>query len=159
MSAQPAKQALVALGVTPAQVGVEHVASEVVREQAVGARLDEGQIAQPREHVVSVLEAEAVAEQRLGRDPRQGARLEGAAALTDRHDVDEPAQERGDEVGSERLDRGLAAGDDHVGDERQPQRVAVRDRDEAFARGFVDAARLQVAPALVGAEVPQRHHA
>ena len=152
-SPHAAEQALVALGVAPAQVGVEHVAGEVVREHAVRSRLDEGQIAQPREHVMRVLERESVPDQRLGGHPRERARLQGAAALTDRNHIDEPSQQRGDEVGRQRVDLGLSPAQNHIGEQRQPQRVAVAGLDERCMRGRVDATRAQVAAALIRTEV------
>ena len=56
-----------------------------------------------------VLERDGVPDQRLGGHPRERARLQGAAALTDRNHIDEPPQQRGDEVGRQRVDLGSPA--------------------------------------------------
>ena len=130
-----------------------------MREQAVRSRLDEGEIAQPSEHVVSVFEPEGVADERLGGHARERARLQRAAALADRDHVDEPPQERGDEVGGQRVDLGLTAAGHHVGEQGQPERVAVGDLDETVVRGRLDSTGAQVTAALLRAEVAQRHHA
>ena len=158
VTADATEQALVALGVAPAQVGVERVAGEVVREHAVRARLDEGQIAQPREHVVRVVEGDGVPDQRFGGHARESACLEGTTALIGRDQIDEPSQQRGDEVGRQRVDLGLPATRGDVGEQGQPERVTVTHLGEPLVRGGVDAARAQVAPALLRTQVAERHH-
>ena len=95
----PPEDALVAVEVTPSQVGVEHVASQVVRRHAIRPVLDEGQFPQPCEHVVYVALEHGVPQQRLGGHARESACLEGTTALIGRDQIDEPSQQRGDEVG------------------------------------------------------------
>ena len=74
-----------------------------------GPDLDEGQVAQPSEHLVGVVEREGVPQERLGGHPGQGARLQGAAPLADRDGVHEPPHERADQVGGQRVDGRHAA--------------------------------------------------
>ena len=158
VTADATEEALVALGVAPAQIGVERVAGEVVREHAVRARIDEGKVAQPCEHVMGIVEGDGVPDQRFGGHARKSARLEGATALIGRDQIDESSQQRGDEVGRQRVDLGLPATRRDVGEQGQPERVAVAHLGETLVRGWVDAARAQVAPALLRTQVAERHH-
>ena len=140
VAAHPVEEVLVARGVAPAQVGVEHVASEIVRQQAIRSGLDEGQVAQPGEQLVRILELERVPQERLGGHPGQRAHLEGAALPADGDDVDEPPHERADEI-RRRVQGRLPAADDHVGEQGEAQRMTVGDLDEAVVKRLVDTAR------------------
>ena len=74
----------------------------------------------------------------------------------DRDDVDEPSQQRADEIGC-RVQGRLPAAHDHVGEQRKAQRVTMGDLDEAVVRACIDPAALKIAAALLRTEVAQRH--
>ena len=73
-------------------------------------------------------------------------------------DLDEPPQQRSDQIRGQRVGGRLAAADDHVGQQRQPQRVAMGELDQLVVTGRVDATGVQVLPAVLRAQVAQRHH-
>ena len=140
VAADPAEEVLVAVGVAPAQVGVEHIPSQVVGQQAIRSGLDEGQVAQPREQLLGILERERVPQERLSGHPGQRAHLQGAAPSAGRDDVDEPSHERADEIGC-RVQGRLPAAHDHVDEQRKTQRVTMGDLDEAVVQRLIDPAR------------------
>jgi hypothetical protein len=154
--ADPAEEDLIGVGIAPAQVGVEHISREVVREQAVRSRLHEGQVAQPREQLVGILERERVPQERLVGHSGQRAHLQAAALQARGDDVDEPPDKRGDEVGCQRAEGRLPAPHDHVGEQGKPERVTMGDLDQAVVDGRIDPASSQVAAALLRIEVAQR---
>ena len=79
VAADRAEHPLVALGVAPAQVGLQGVAGQVVREQTLRSGLHEGQLPQPGEQLVRVLQLEHLPQQGLGGHPGQRAHLQGTA--------------------------------------------------------------------------------
>jgi hypothetical protein len=117
VAADPAEEVLVTLGVAPAKVGVEHIAGEVVRQQALRSSLDEGQLAQPRERLVGVLGRESLPQQSLGGDSGQRVQLQSAAPRADGDDVDESPHECGDEVGRQRVQGRLPTTHDDIRDQ------------------------------------------
>ena len=158
VAADPAEHPPVAVGVTPAQVGLQGIAGQVVREHPLRPRLHEGQLPQPGEQLVRVLQPERLPQQRLGGHPGQGAHLQCAAMPPTWDDLDEPSQQGPDQVRGQRIGGRLAAAGHHVGQQRQPQRVAMGNLHQLLVAGGVDAAGPQVLAALLGAEVPQGHH-
>ena len=73
-------------------------------------------------------------------------------------DLDEPSQQRSDQIRSQRIGGSFAAVDNHVGQQRQPQRVAVRQLDQLIVTGGFHATAVQVLAAVLGAQVAQRDH-
>jgi hypothetical protein len=138
----------------PAQVDVEHVADEVVREQAVRAALHEGSLAQPREQLAGVVAAEHRLEEVLRGGPRVRGDLEGLPVAGGGHVVGEPLDERADRVGclGERRLRPLG---EHVDQQRQGERVAVREDEGALVQRFRDAFLPQIGARVVGGQVAQ----
>ena len=159
-AADPAVQLQVALGVAPMQVGVEHLAGQVVGEQPVGALLDEGESPQPAEQLVGIAAVEGRGQQRLGGHPDVGADLQGLAVPRAGQVLHEPLQQRPDHVGALLGSEGgrVAAGGRHVGDQRKSQRMAVGERQHGRMPGGRDAPRVEIGPALLRAQVAQRHH-
>jgi hypothetical protein len=154
-AADSAVQLQVALGVAPAQVGVEHLAGQVVGEQPIGALLDEGEAAQPAEQLVGVVGAQGRGQQRLGHHPDMGAGLQGLAVAGPGELLHEPAQQRPDHVRALLGGQGgrVAAGGGDVGDQRQGQGVAVGERQHGRVLGGRDAAGAEVGQALGRAQV------
>jgi hypothetical protein len=74
------------------------------------------------------------------------------------HDVKELTQHGPHEIRGQRIGGRLAAADDHIDQQRQPQRVAMGDLDQLLLAGGIHATGVQVLAALLGAEVAQRHH-
>jgi hypothetical protein len=158
VAADPADHPPVAVGVAPAQVGLQGVAGQVVRVHALRSRLHEGQLPQPGERLMPVLQPEHLPHQRLGGHPGQRAHLQGTAVRPAGDDLDEPPQQDPHQVRGQRIGGRLAAADDHVGQQRQPQRVAMGQLDQLVVAGGVHATGSQVLAALLRAEVAQRHH-
>ena len=158
----------VGLRIAPAQVGREHVAREVVRRQAADALLDERQRAQPREQLCRLLGLEHRAQQLLGRDARLRADLERAAVLLARHGLDEQRDERAHHVGRVgepepqhvvgRACLGRPLRDD-VGEQRERERMAVRDVGDVLGEALRQARTREVRADVGEAEVAQRHDA
>ena len=73
-------------------------------------------------------------------------------------DLDEPPQQRSHQIWRQRVGRRLAAANEHIGQQRQPQRVAMRLLDQLVVAGRVDATGMQVMPAVLRAQIAQRHH-
>jgi hypothetical protein len=159
-AADPAVQLQVAVGVAPAQVGVQDLAGQVVGEQPVGALLDEREPPQPAEQLVGVAGVQGRGQQRLAGHPDVGAGLQGLAVAGAGQALHEPLQQGPDHVrpplGGE--GRRVAAGGRDVGHQRQGQGVAVGERQGGRVLGGRDAAGAEVGPALGRAQVAQRHH-
>jgi len=108
MSADAPECSFVDVGIAPAQVAVEHIACQLVWEQAVRSRLDKRQAAQPGEQVVGIVEFQRVPQESLGRDACERAYLERPALLTVWHDIEEPSQQCGDEIRWPRVEAHIA---------------------------------------------------
>jgi hypothetical protein len=129
VAADPAEYPPVAVGVTPAQVGLQGVAGQIVREHTLRPRLDKGQLPQPGEQLVSILQPEHLPQQRLGGHPGQRAQLQGTAMQPTGGDLDELSQQGPHQIRGQRIGGRLAAANDHIGQQRQPQRVAMGQLD------------------------------
>jgi hypothetical protein len=158
--ADPAVQLQVALRVAPAQAGVEHLAGQVVGEQPVRALLDEGEPPQPAEQLLGVVAVQGRGQQGLGGHPDMGAGLEGLAVAGAGQALHEPLQQGPDHVRPLLGGEGgrVAAAGRHVGHQRQGQGVAVGEGQGGRVLAGRDAPGVQVGPALVRAQVAQRHH-
>jgi hypothetical protein len=75
-----------------------------------------------------------------------------------RDDLDEPSQQDAHQIRGQRIGDRLAAADDHIGQQRQPQRVAMGQLDQLVVAGGLHPTGAQILPALLRAEVAQRHH-
>ena len=73
---------LVAVEVAPPQVGVQRVTGQVVREESVRTLLDEGEVAQPLEQLVRIVQGKGVPQEGLGRRAGERADLKRAAVHT-----------------------------------------------------------------------------
>ena len=105
-----------------------------------------------------LLQPEHLPQQSLGGHPGDRAHLQGAAMNAAGDDLDEPTEQRAHEIRSQRIGRCLAATNEQIGHQRQPQRVAMGRLDQLVVTGRVDAAGVQVLTAVVRAQVAQRHH-
>ena len=115
----------------------------------------------PRSHANSSCASsslEHLPQQRLGGHPGERAHLQGAAMRPAGDDLDEPSQQGPHQIRGQRIGGRLAAANDHIGQQRQPQRVAMRQLDQLVVAGRVDATGVQVLAAVLRAEVAQRHH-
>ena len=72
-------------------------------------------------------------------------------------DLEEPSEKGADQVGCERIDHRLTATSDHVGQERQSQRVTVAELDQLIVTCPVDATGGQVLTTVAWAQVAKRH--
>ena len=158
VAADPTEHPPVAVGVTPAKIGLQGVAGQIVREHTRRPRLHERQTAQPREQLVRVLQPEHLPQQHLGGHPGDRAHLQGAAMQPAGDDVHEPSQQRAHQIWGQRVGRRLAAANDHIGEQRQPQRVAMGQLDQLIVAGRIDATGLEVLAAVLRAQIAQRHH-
>jgi hypothetical protein len=154
-------QVLVARGVAPAQVGVEHVAGEIVGEQAVAALLHERQRPQPGEQLGCVLSGECRPQQVLGREAGVGTDGEGLPAARVRDVADEPLDQHLHDVGGvDEVDgaavprRALVEYVDHQGER---ERMTVGEGDQLVVPGRVDLSQVEVVARLLGGEVVERH--
>ena len=105
-----------------------------------------------------ILHPEDVPQQPFGGHPSDGADLQGAAVEAAGDDLDEPSQQRADQIRGQRIGGSFTAADDHVGQQRQPQRVAVRQLDQLVVTGRFHATAVQVVAAVLRAQVAQRDH-
>lgn len=149
--------------VAPAQVGVDHVPREVVREQAVRPGLHERQAPQPREQLLALAIAKDCAQQarrgqsRVGRalerQPMARARHPRHKALHQlRHHVGRPAQLR------RQHSRVRLPLREHVHQQRQRERVAMRELEHPPLLLVRDTRAAQEGPRVVRPEVAQRDH-
>ena len=83
----------VMLRVSPAQLGAQRVAGDVVGVQPPGAGLDDREAPQPVEHLVRVGEVQQLGQQRLGCGQHLGARLESPSVQRARHRLDQCREE------------------------------------------------------------------
>ena len=104
---------LVPFRVAPAQVDVEHIARQRVREQPIGPRLNERQATKPGEQVVGVVEFQRVPQQVLCGHSGERADLQRPALLPVRHDIEELSQQCSDQIRGRRVE-GHAAARGHV---------------------------------------------
>ena len=116
---------LVAVEVTPSKVGVENVASQVMRRHAIWPGLDEGQLPQPCEHFVYVALLEHVPQQRLGgaTGHRTGPQYPTVPAIG--HRLHKPPKQHVDQVEGQNVGLHLAAPRDHISQQRQTERMPV----------------------------------
>jgi hypothetical protein len=85
----------VLLGVAPAQIGVEDLAGQIVRNETARPLLDEGESSQPGEERLGVLAGESSGQRRLGQNSDVGAGVERQAVGRRRHVFDEALEQRG----------------------------------------------------------------
>ena len=104
-----------------------------------------------------VLQLEHVPQQPLGGDTGQRAHLQGLAMQTAGDDLDEPPEQDAHQVWREWICDRLAATNEHVGQQRQPQRVAMGQPDQLIVTDRVDATGAQVRAAVARAQVAKRH--
>ncbi|MBW8798520.1 MAG: hypothetical protein JF597_34580 [Streptomyces sp.] len=123
---------VVALGVPPAQVGLEGRPHRVVRVQPLGSGLDAGQLAQPGEHLVGVLVAQHRAQQGLAGDVGLCDDLEGAPVDGAGQVAHEPFDQGRQDVAS-RLPRCAGCGRGHGCGEREDERAASGEGDVGAA--------------------------
>ena len=121
------KHAFVGVGIAPAQVGVQHVTREVVRIQAVAARVHERQTAQPGEQVVRVIDLSGVPQQRLRRRPGECTHSRVHVGADRWARGPRTVSQSLHQVGRQRIHRDLTAAGGHVSEEGQAQRVTMRD--------------------------------
>ena len=159
VAADAAVQRLVERGVAPAQVGVDDVAREIVREHALRAALHERARAQPREQLARVLVPERGAQQVLRRHAGARGDLQRLPVALARHAGDEALQQRPHDVRS-RGELGLArALRQHLGEQPQRERMAVGDADEAFPHLLRDPGAREQLARLLRAQVAHRDDA
>ena len=97
-----------------------------------------------------VLELEHLPQQRLGGHPGDRAHLQGTAMQTAGDDLDEPPQQGAHQVRRQRIGDRLAAANEHIGQQRQPQRMAMGQLDQLIVTDRVDATGVQVRAAVLG---------
>ena len=155
----------VALGVAPAQVRLDGLAGDVVEDEPARAVVDEREAAEPAEELVRVrgarrLVAEQRGEQRLGHGADERGALDGRPVPRRGHVADEALEQRADDVGRLGGDERRAGALPHaLGDERERERVAVRERGHARAVRLGHVAAVEERLGLVGREVAERQHA
>ena len=125
----PPEDELVAVGVAPAEIPIDHVAGEIVREQSVRTGLDEGEVAEPVEQLADIGSVERRPQQGFGGDPGQGAGLQRLPLLRASGTVPRNRWTRVvHQVGRVDGQVDAAVPDDLVGQQRQAERMAVADR-------------------------------
>jgi hypothetical protein len=145
--------------IAPAQVGVDHLTGEIVGEQPVGAGLHERQPAQPREQGLALLLAEGGAQQAGGGEARSRRQLERPPVARARHAGEEALDQRRHHVRHVgQLERRLGLLADHVEQQRERQRMAVRELEHPLVEGLRDAPALEQSPRVLATEVAQGHH-
>ena len=145
----PPEDELVAVGVAPAKVAIDHVAGEIVGEQPVRTGLDEGEVAEPVEHVAA------------RRSESSAARSKGSVVTRARAQVSSACRCRGSgtvprnrwtRVATRSGESGrpveAAVPDDLVGQQRQAERMAVADLQQAPVHRLGHAAAAKVRPDL-----------
>ena len=145
------------LGIAPAEVHVDDIPREVVRKQPVGTAFDERQMSQPFEQVVHVVLAERCREERFGQGARGHAGVQRQAMLAARHLLDELLDQQTHDLGFRVEPRRSqpVASCQHIGREREGERVPAGERQRFLMLLDGHTASCQVRPALVGAEVAQ----
>ena len=135
----PAMDVRVARPIAPAQIRIQHVPRKVVREQPVDARLHERQPAQPLEQRASILAIQRRAQQILARHARVRAHLQRPPVTLARNAGHEPLQQHPQHV--RRLAelepqhrRYIAALVEHVDEQRQRQRMPMRELEHALVQ-------------------------
>ena len=94
----------VAIGVSPLEFGTDRISRKVVRHEAKGGHLDEGERAEPGEEGGTLVLAHGFVDDGFCGDADEGAEFEDFALLGLAHAFEEPFQEDRDDVG-----RGLVA--------------------------------------------------
>ena len=143
--------------VSPAKIHVDHVPRKIVRKQPVGPVLDERQVCEPFEEVVRVRPLEHGGEQRFGRGPRRHAGMERESMLAARHFPYKRLEQQPNDLGlvvETRRGEPVSARE-HIGDERQRQRMATRERQRFVVMLRRDASPREIGSALVRIEVVQ----
>ena len=129
----------VAVEVTPSQVGVENVASQVMRRHAIGPGLDEGQFPQPAEHVVYVVLLEHIPQQRLGGATGHRTGPQHATVPTIGHRLHKPLKQHVDQVEGQHIGLHLTAPGDHISQQRQTEWMPVGEAHDPLVQVSVDA--------------------
>ena len=151
----PPEDDLIAVGVAPAQIAIDHVAGEIVREQPFRSGLDEGEVAEPVEQLADIGSVERRAQQGLGGDPGQGAGLQ-RLPLVERGDAAEkPLNQRGHQVGRVGGQVNAAVPDGLVGQQRQAERMAVADLQQSPVHCLGHTAAAKVLPTFLRRQVTQ----
>ena len=111
------------------------------------------------EHVVYVALLEHVPQQRLGGATGHRAGPQHATVPTIGHRLHKPLKQHVDQVEGQHIGLHLTAPGDHIGQQRQTERMPVREAHDPLVQVSVDACLAEESPAVVGAEIAQRHHA
>ena len=151
----PPEDELVAVGVAPAKIPIDHVAGEIVREQPVRTGLDEGEVAEPVEQLAHIGSVERRPQQGFGGDPGQGAGLQRLPLLEVGHRAEEPLNQGRHQVGRVDGQVDAAVPDDLVGQQRQAERMAVAGLQQTPVHGLGHAAAAKVLPTFLRGQVAQ----
>ena len=158
-AAGPAMQFDIPVRVAPAQVGGHRLAHQVMREQAVAPGFHKRQAAQPVEVGMGIVEFQHRRQERLGHVERQARRFERCAVEAAGGVMNEAGKQRLDNVGDrERLKviAGLLV--QHIGNQRNGERMAVGEADDSTALHGGHGAQVEIGHTLIGGKIPQRHH-
>jgi hypothetical protein len=151
----------VSVGVPPPEVDVQHLTRDVVRVQSIRTLFHEREAAKPFEELVRVIATDHVGEQRLGRDANVRARFERESVTCARHRLDELTKEDSHDVGHlPRPELGVCSDSrEHIGDERQRERMSMREAEHRLVLRFRDAPLEQERPTLLRPQIPKRNDA
>jgi hypothetical protein len=107
---------------------------------------------------VRVLQPEHLPQQRLAGHPGQRAHLQPTAMPPTGDGLDESSQQGPHQIRGQRIGGRLTAANHHIGQQRQPQRMAMGQLDQLVVAGGIHATGVQVLAALLRAQIAQRHH-
>jgi hypothetical protein len=160
MLANPGVHGGEVLGVAPLQVRGEDVAREVVRQQPGVGELRERQLAQPAEQLGCILLAEDMTQQPLRGDPGEREHVECRPVARAGHVGREARDELCHHIGRVAEPGGrFRPLREHVDEQRERERMAVREGEHVAVPALRHAGRRQVRAGVVRREVAQRHDA
>ncbi len=150
----------IAIEVSPTKVGCDRLARELVREDPLARRRDEGELAQPLEDLVRVGDREELGQERLGEEADERTGLERRAMSGPRHVLDEALEQRLDQVGRFlRLKDPFGAVGPRIGHQRERERVTVREVDHRVALLGRKLAAREIGETLLRAQIAKRDRA
>ncbi len=139
----------------PAQVGHQRVAGEVVRKDPVAVVLDKGKPVQPCEQLVRLFLAEDALQQGFGGNPRRRANLQRMAVERRGLVLDEVIQQTRHNIRLAIGGEGHVAPRDDIPDQRECQRVTVREPKHRFVERAGHVPRVEIGAAVGWFEVAQ----
>jgi hypothetical protein len=159
-AADPAVHLPVALRVAPAEVGVQHLARQIMGEESLRPLLDKGEPAHPGENVVRLRRLQHGGEGLFTGDPRVGAGLQRQAVSRTGDLLQEALEQRAHQIRRQlRTERdGSAVLRQYVGNERQGQRVAMCEGQGGRMLVGGNSSRAEVGAAFVRPQVAEREN-